>query len=1036
MRAIIKGRWLVFIAWIVITGVLMTSAPNMAGLVRDKGDLEVPDGYSSSLANQILGEIKNGNESQVALVFHSKEKLTEKEIAEARKAIYQLEKKQEQLGITEIISHFNEEALKEQLVSKDGTSILASIKVDMGDREDKEVSRELYGTIENIDLEHYYTSTWLVNEDLNNSAQEGLKKTEGITVVFILAVLFLVFRSAVAPFVPLITVGFSYLASQSIVAILIDKVDLAVSSYTQIFLVVTLFGIGTDYTILLLSRFKEEIAKHESLSEAIVETYRTAGKTVLFSGLAVMVGFASIGFSTFKLYQSASAVAIGVGVLLIALVTVVPFFMMVLGEKLYWPAKGNLEHKDSRLWDIAGRFALKRPVAALLITAAVTVPVLLTYDGEVSFNSLQEVGDNASSIKAFNIISESFGDGQSMPAQIVIKNDEKMDSAEYIGLAEKISQDLMKIDGVDTIRSVTRPTGEPVEELFVTKQAETLGQGIGEGNDGIKQISDGLSEAKDELSKSQPKLEEAASGISSLVSGTDELKSGMDKLHGGLITIEDGIRKGSMGSGEIKAGLQEIKGNAEKLAEGSSQLLGGYQQMASGITAMHSEYQKIEGGLKELSLGLASTEQHFLNLEQKYPELTGDIEDYQTLKGTVQYAQTATGELYDGLQQLNGNLAGVSNGLSQANDQFAVILSGQKALNDGMSSIIAGIDQLQKGLDDAASGQGQIAGNVSKVTDGMGTINSGQKQLLDGFSGLGGQMNQLTDGLDQSVSGLNKVHDGLNSANDYLGDLSRSNASLSGLYIPEEVLASKDFAAVLDTYMSDNRKVMTIDVVFKENPYSNEAMDRIDDIKQSVKTSVKDTKLKNATVAVGGITSTNSDLGAMSDADYSRTVVLMLTGIGLILFILLRSFIMPLYLIVSLVITYYTSMAFTELIFVNLLGYDAISWAVPFFAFVILIALGIDYSIFLMDRFNEYKDRSVEEAILLSMKKMGTVIISAAVILGGTFAAMMPAGMLSLLQIATIVLIGLFLYALVVLPLFVPVMAKIFGKANWWPFIK
>lgn len=89
-----------------------------------------------------------------------------------------------------------------------------------------------------------------------------------------------------------------------------------------------------------------------------------------------------------------------------------------------------------------------------------------------------------------------------------------------------------------------------------------------------------------------------------------------------------------------------------------------------------------------------------------------------------------------------------------------------------------------------------------------------------------------------------------------------------------------------------------------------------------------------------------------------------------------------------------------------------------------------------MDRFNEYKSLSVKEAMLLSMKNMGTVIISAVVILGGTFAAMYPSGVLSLLQIATIILSGLLLYAFVILPLFVPVMVKTFGKANWWPFME
>ena len=236
--------------------------------------------------------------------------------------------------------------------------------------------------------------------------------------------------------------------------------------------------------------------------------------------------------------------------------------------------------------------------------------------------------------------------------------------------------------------------------------------------------------------------------------------------------------------------------------------------------------------------------------------------------------------------------------------------------------------------------------------------------------------------------------------------------------------------------MSKDRKVMTIDVIFNKNPYSNEALDRIPEIKDTVERVVKDTKLENAEVAVGGVSSMHHDLDKISQADYSRTVVLMLIGITLILIILFRSIIMPLYLIGSLILTYYTSMALAEVIFVNWLGYTGISWAVPFFAFVIFIALGIDYSIFLMDRFNEFKQMPVEQAILEAMKKMGTVIISAAVILGGTFAAMMPAGVLSLLEIAAILLIGLSLYALVILPLFVPVMVKTFGEANWWPFIK
>jgi RND superfamily putative drug exporter len=123
----------------------------------------------------------------------------------------------------------------------------------------------------------------------------------------------------------------------------------------------------------------------------------------------------------------------------------------------------------------------------------------------------------------------------------------------------------------------------------------------------------------------------------------------------------------------------------------------------------------------------------------------------------------------------------------------------------------------------------------------------------------------------------------------------------------------------------------------------------MDEVKAAVDRAVKDTKLENAEVAVGGITSANADLDTMSGQDYTRTVILMLVGISIVLIFLFRSIIMPVYLIGSLILTYYTSMAINEMIFVNILGYTGISWAVPFFAFVILVALGVDYSIFLMD---------------------------------------------------------------------------------------
>jgi putative drug exporter of the RND superfamily len=1037
LKSIVKGKWFILAAWVAVIAVLFMAAPNMEKLVREKGQISVPEGYSSTIAESILEEVQSsensGSDLQTALVFHSDDKLTEDDFAAAKKAVSQLEANKSELGITSILTHFNQEELKEQLISEDGKTILLSLNVNADGREGKEITKDLYEALEDVELEHYYTGNWLIAEDLVTNSQEGLKKTEGITVVFILVVLLLVFRSAVAPIIPLVTVGFSYLAAQSIVAILVDKVNFPLSTFTQIFLVAVLFGIGTDYCILLLSRFKEEMSKNDSVVEAIVITYKNAGKTVFFSGLAVMIGFASIGFSTFVLYQSAAAVAIGVAVLLVALFTVVPFFMAVLGKKLFWPSKGKLEHGESKIWSFAGKFALARPLVALMIVAAISVPALFTYDGDLSFNSLEEIGDDFNSIKGFNLISDGFGPGESMPTQIVIKNDDAMNTSEYIALTEKISEELNKIQDVDTVRSATRPTGETIDELYISEQVKSLEDGLGQGNDGIQKISTGLAEAGTQLAANQPKMEEATDGISQLISGTNQLQTGMGTIQENLAKIENGLKQGATGTTQVREGLVVIKSKSAEVLAGSKQLLEGYKQTAGGLAALSGNYDQVAIGVTSLHDTLAATNQYFTNLENDYSDIVQNG-NYQAIKMTIQGSQAATAELAGSLNQLNAGLKGAQNGISFVNSKFAEAIAGQEALVKGMEDLIRGLSAIESGLYTMENGQGQIVDGLPQFSSGLSGVNDGQQQLLTGFKDMSGQITQLTDGLTQSADGLNQVSDGLESAQEYLAGVSKQEKN--GFYIPQDVLDGKDFEQVLDTYMSDDRKVMTIDVVFSKNPYSNEALNRISEIKETVERVVKDTKLENAEVAVGGVSSMHHDLDEISEADYSRTVVLMLIGITLILIILFRSIIMPLYLIGSLILTYFTSMALAELIFVNWLGYTGISWAVPFFAFVILIALGIDYSIFLMDRFNEYKQMPVEQAILEAMKKMGTVIISAAVILGGTFAAMMPAGVLSLLQIAAILLIGLSLYALVILPLFVPVMVKTFGEANWWPFRK
>lgn len=1041
MRTIVKWKWGIIALWIIAVVGLIIAAPSMQELVRTKGQIDVPAGYSSKVASQLAKEINAGETDatvsglDTVLVFHQDGGLEQSHIDEVQRAVQLLQEQKEALGIVSITTHFDTEELKDQLVSADNSAILVMLQVHAGDQEFSELRDNIYKTISAINVEHYMTGDWVIAEDLIQSSEDGLKKTEVITVVFILVILFIVFRSALAPFVPLLTVGIAYLVSQSIVSFLVEYADFPLSNFTQIFMVAVMFGIGTDYCILLISRYKEELSQGHGRLDAIVNTYRTAGKTVLYAGIAVLIGFTAIGFSTFVLYRSAVAVAVGVAVLLIALYTIVPFFLVVLGNGLFWPTKGTVEHKQSKLWGRVGKFSIQRPIWSLVILAIIIAPALLSYKGEVSYNSLDEIGEKYSSVKGFNLIAESFGPGETLPASVVMQTDLPMDSSEGLALIEKITRELSGVDGVKFVRSATRPLGEEMNEFLVADQVTMLDDGLVQSGEGLTQIGDGLHEAGTALSDNAPKLKEAAKGAEELITGTNELKTGVNQLSAGLKEIQHGLTEGSVGAKQLQAGLSEAKQSAEQLAAAAEQLVGSYDELGGGLAQLTDGYEQIANEQTKVAQGLSGAVLQIEALQQMYPELSTD-EHYLTTLETVKQLQVGAATIGTQLTEMSQQLAMVQTGLTEANGGFHQAAAGQSQLASGLGSLVQGITELEQGLVQAATGQGKVVAELPKVSDGLTQLTDGQKQLQAGFDSLDDQLGALTSGINDSVDGLKQIQTGLVTAGDYLQSLSAtSDKQMAGWYMPAEVTKDEQYQTVLDMYMSPDRKTVKFDVVFENSPYEQFAMERIEPLEGAAQRALATVDHIQAEIAIGGVTSMNHDLKTLSDADYSRTVTFMLIGIAIILIVLFRSIVIPVYVILSLIVTYYTSLAFTEIVFVKLVGLTGLSWAVPFFGFVILIALGVDYSIFLMDRFREYRHLDPRTAILEAMKNMGSVIMSAAVILGGTFAAMLPSGVMSLLQIGTMVLFGLFLYAIIMLPLFIPIMVRMFGVANWWPFM-
>lgn len=1033
MRKIIRWKWWIMALWVGVAVLAVITLPDLGELVREKGQPGIPGSYSSQVAEDLerkLNETSAQSKDMTVLAVFTggQEKLTPSNLQNVKISIQNLKDQEQELGITRVLTHFDEKALKEQLVSKDGTTVLAALTVDRGERTVQEVRDQLEKALGDPGVKHDFTGPELINEDFAQTTLDGVRKTELITVIFIILVLLIVFRSPLAPLVSLISVAASYLVSLAVVAHLVDRFDFPFANFTQIFLVLVLFGIGTDYNILLFSRFKEELARRKSVSQSIVETYRTAGKTVVYSGLAVLIGFASLGLAQFSIYQAGVAVAIGVMFLLLALFTIIPFFMSLMGKGMFWPAREVREHTENRLWTFLAATSYRRPLVSLLIVLILTVPVLFLYNGNLSYNSLEEVDDSYPSVRGFNTVSDHFSPGKTMPASVVLESARPLDTQEALAFIDGVTESLTRVKGVETVYGPTRPKGEPIEELYIDKQTEKTKEGIGEAGKGTGKIQQGLDEAARRI---QQGTDKDFSRVEELVQGTESAGSGVSRIRQAMTQIQGGVDQGAGGAQEIHSGLKQLESGMEQLITSTERLSGGYDQLYKGYRRFGSEYRNLENNIGQLKVLAGQMQNQVQEVERNHPDLLLD-RNFQTLKQMSQKLDESLSKVETGFNTLNNGMDKTNAKFAEANAGVKKVTAGQREMLAGLRELKKGSAQLAEGLERGAEGQRQVNDSLSRVERGLGRISEGQKELNAGLQGLEKNLNQLKTGLGKSAKGLDRITDGLQQAEGYLGDLSETETSRN-FFVPEKVRKGKDFQKSMDAFMSDDRKVMKWEIVLDGDPYSKQAMKVADELDSTVAGKLEKTDYGDTRYGVGGVSSQNRDLNRISTGDLNRTALLMLTGITLVLLWILRSFWNTVYIIGSLILAYYTALATAEQIFTGWLGASGLTWTVPFFSFIMVVSLGVDYSIFLMMRYREYPTLSPGDAFLRSAKNIGSVVISAAVILALTFAALYPSGVLTLTQIATVVIIGLFLLAFVMLPVFLPAMMSVTVRLNTVP---
>lgn len=1098
------------IAWILIVVISIFMLPNVNQLTREHSTISLPANVQSEVASTIgnhWGHHQN-NTYQVVAVFNNQDgAMSKSDQKSVNQTIRYLKRHKSELGIKSMLTPYENSATKKNLISKDKTTELVQLNVSKK-KSVSNINKQLTKAVKTDGIRTYITGADILQDDFSGAIQEGIKKTEVISVIFIFIVLILVFRSPIVPLISLLTVGVSFITAFSIVTNLVKNFNFPFSNFTQVFMVIVLFGIGTDYNILLYDRFKANLGNGMDKFEAAKNAQWNAGKTILMSGSSILIGFSALGLARFSVYKSAAGVAVGVAVLLIVLLTLNMFFMTTMGKTMFWPVKTFNGESESPFWRFLSKHSLAHPIIALVLVLAALSPFYFTYQNKLNYDDTAEIADSTPSKQGFLIVQKHFSKGTAEPATLYIKSNHTLDNERDLKLIDQLTEQIKHTKGVKTVASVTQPSGSKIKKLYVNSQMKTVNNGVSTARNGLGKLSAGSQQMTNGLNSAATGTNQLNSGINSAATGANQLTSGLAQLSSGGNQMTSGLNQLSAGSQQLVNGMNQM---SQQL---SSQLTGAnasqLQQLESGLPQINNGIQQLNSALQSAgtsidTTGIQSNLQNVASqaqiigsqLEQagntlksiqgsagssssasldsvmtqfKAAESQANLNDQQkaVMEGAMQQilsgiqsqiasqTNSQTSALASQLQSVAQNLqtagnadkslagslqnvAGSASSLQNLNTQVATLKAQVSQLAQAsnvalpgavsaLQQLTSGLNQIQSALGQGTNALGQLNTGINKLaaaspqlSNGINSAYSGSQQLSAGMGQLSAGSLQLNTGINklaqsspQITNGLNQLNSGLGEGQSYLTGLQKS-AAAETFYIPKSVLHSKTFKPAIDNYMSSNRKITKITIVFDTNPSDEKATKDAENISNMARKSLKGTALSNATVAMGGQSSRINDIKNTASGDFVRTAAIMLIGIGIALVLITHSLLQPVYILGSLLLAYISSLSINHWLVGIFMHRSMLAWNTPFFSFIMLIALGVDYSIFLMTRYREIDENKYlpGERIYYACAIIGTVVISAAIILSGTFAALIPSGIPTLIEVAMTVIVGLIILVII-----------------------
>jgi RND superfamily putative drug exporter len=367
-RFSVKFRWVVLIAWIVAAGVIPKALPSLASVTQGNNSSFLPASAPSEQAAVLASPFGGTNLIPVPVIASvSAGSLTAADQA-------WLATLETNLGKVATVVKVHDLGVSAPSAAATGQAAQLQVLSDVS-QNNQDAQTDLINNLRAAikdspappGVQAHLAGQLAIQVDQQKQSGNTGNQVEIVAFLFILVLLFLIFRSVLAPFITVIPALLSVLISGPLVGEL-GHHGLKVSSLAQLLLIVLVLGAGTDYGLFLVFRVRENLRNGQANHDAVVNALTKVGESITFSAFTVIAALLSLLAATFQIYSNLGIpLAIGIGVMLVAGLTLLPALLAIFGRAAFWPTKNRAGAATAGVWGKIATRVLKRPAVALLI---------------------------------------------------------------------------------------------------------------------------------------------------------------------------------------------------------------------------------------------------------------------------------------------------------------------------------------------------------------------------------------------------------------------------------------------------------------------------------------------------------------------------------------------------------------------------------------------------------------------------------------------------------------------------------------------